>query len=742
MRAQIRIDHRDLPPDAAVTALDAVEALSALFEIRIEVVCGDADLDLQALLDSTCSVHLTSDAGDERAFHGVVDEADFLGSRQSVHLDRLWSYRLVLRPSLFGLTYRVRTRIFQELGAIEIVKDVLAGGGVPAGDTRWDTNADPPARTYCAQWKESELNFVLRLLEDEGIFFGFDHTEIDHTLWFADDSSVFRAIDGEPVLQVLGANDLRAEGVWDLSLDTTLVHDAVRARDFFFETPDAPLTSEAGDQGLRLNYEYPGGFLTNDEGARRGPIRLDEAWSEQAVLRGNTNSVRMAPGRTFDIAGGAPEAFIDQFTVRRVQHHFRAEVGANHDQSRYGDYQNTIVAAPSDIPFRPPRITPKPVANGLESAVVTGPPGEEIHVDEFGRINVHFYWDRENPVDDTASCWIRVQQLNTQGAMILPRVGWEMHVAFENGDPDRPFAIHKAYNAETMPPYGLPANKTQASLQSSTSPGGGSTNELRLQDSSAGMEWFLHASKDLNVNVANDENETVGIDSSEAVTGTMSTSVGGDEAGSIGADQAVSVAGDYSTEITGAQTVSIGANDDWGITGNLGFGTAGDRTETIGGLMNVLANKISESVGGNLTRSVGAVQAILSATAIAETIGGSKTETVSAAKAIITPGEVSETISGVKNLTSGAVTMKTGGDVSYGAKGAVAVTAAAAIKISAGGDAIFTGHRVQVTAGTASIKGGGNTFKLSGSITIDAKKFGGKGGPMLTLKGKTDYEAG
>lgn len=244
--------------------------------------------------------------------------------------------------------------------------------------------------------------------------------------------------------------------------------------------------------------------------------------------------------------------------------------------------------------------------------------------------------------------------------MILPRVGWEVHVAFIDGDPDRPVALHKAYNAETMPPYGLPANKTQSALQSSTSPGGGSTNEIRLQDGNGGMEWFMHASKDLNTSVANDQNETVGVDATESVGQTMTVNVGADESGSIGGNQSMNVTVNAQTQTGGAKSVTIGGNDDWGIKSNFGSESVGARTETIGGLMNVLANTVSETFNSNHTRSVGAVQVITCATGIAETVGGSKTETVSAAKAIITPKEYAEAIGGVKTLTSGAVMFKTG----------------------------------------------------------------------------------
>jgi type VI secretion system secreted protein VgrG len=392
------------------------------------------------------------------------------------------------------------------------------------------------------------------------------------------------------------------------------------------------------------------------------------------------------------------------------------------------------------VPYRPQRITPRPKAWGLESAVVTGPGGEEIHVDEFGRIKVHFYWDRENPVDDTASCWMRVQQLNTSGAMILPRVGWEVHVAFMDGDPDRPVAIHKAYNQETMPPYAQPGNKTQSSMQSSTSPGGGSTNEIRMQDGNGGMEWFLHASRDLAVVVAHDENETIDVNAEETVGEVMQANVGGDETGTVGGNQSMSVTTNATMETVGARNIHVGGMDDWGVTGNYSWATKTDRTETITGMMNVRANKVSETFNANHKRSVGAVQALVSVTAIAETVGGNKTENVTAAKAIITPTSVAEQFTTMKSLTCAGMLVKSSKDVAYAAKLGLSVTAAGIISIKCGEDFMVSGDQVRVTSATAEFKGGGGTFKLTGSITIDADKFGGKGGPALKIKGKIDYK--
>jgi type VI secretion system secreted protein VgrG len=734
LRAQARLDHEKLPTDAVVISVRALEGLSVLFDVHVEILTEDGALDMAELMwSSACLAIIPDSTSAPRMFHGVIEEAGYLG------FDGVWHrYRLRLRPSLHGLAYRVRTRIFQELNTVDIVKKVFTDAGIASDAVRWEVSATYPVREYCCQWKESELAYVLRLFEDEGIFYWFEHSETEHILHIGDAPSVHQPIDGDAVVPMRGHASQQTEALWDPLLGTSIVHDAYRSRDWYWETPGDVLQAQNGGEGLRLRYEYPGGYEDDAEAGRRALVRIETARRDRVVLRAKSDCVRLSPGKKFDACDVKPDLFTNEYLVTRVEHRFDRQVGTA-GTTDAGDYDMDFSAIPAATPFRPPRVTPKPIASGLESAVVTGANGEEIDVDEFGRIKVHFYWDRENPVDDTASCRIRFQQMNTSGAMILPRLGWEVHVAFVDGDPDRPVAMHKAYNQETMPPYALPANKTQASLQSSTSPGGGSTNEIRMQDGNGGMEWSLNASRDLKVVVANDEKETIDVDVSESVGELYTASVGAEEHGKIGGNQAISVTKTSTTETVGSKKINITGNDDWGVKKNFAFGTGKDRKDDIGGLMNVLANTVSETFNVDHVRDVGAVQAIVSATAIAETVGGSKSETVTAAKAIVTPKDYAENMGTTKTLNSGAVTFKLGGDMMVSAKGAIALTSAGVIKIKCKENAMINGRQIRVTSGKADLKGGGGKFLLTGTITIDAEKFGGDGGPNLKIKGKINY---
>ena len=749
-----RLNHQEAPPDALVISVRAREAISRPFDVVVDFATGDPNLDLTGWLWSTASVEIyDSTSQDEpRCFHGVVEEAWFVGTEanSSQPDGRLATYRLRLRPHVHGLTYRVRSRIFQGKNVVDVVKTTFSDSGIAEDTVEWRTQGTYPPLEYTVQWRESELDHVRRRLEANGIFFFFEHDPAGHRLVFADQPFKPEPIAGESMLQVWARSAFAEHEpkniVFDLTFRTQVTHDAFQSRDWDYNAPEAPRQAEAAADGRFPRYEFPGGYVDQGEGARLAQLHLDEDIGRRYGLDGRTTSLCFSPGRTMTLMGSVPAFLDDDYMLESVEHHYShvgfGADGSLSDASR-GRFYARFLARKKSEPYRPVRTMRVPSVTGYESAVVTGPSGEEIHVDEMGRVKVHFYWDRENPVDDTASCWLRVQQMNTSGSMILPRIGWEVWVAFLNGDPDRPVALLKAYNRETMPPYGLPDNMTQSALQSSTSPGGGSVNEIRLQDGNGGMDWSLNASKDLNVKALNNSAETIGVDSSETVGATSNVVVGASDDITIGANQSISVAGTGTVEATGSKSVSVGATDDWGTTGSFSVTCDGTRDETIGGLMNVVCNSGAENVTGDHDRTVGAVQALVAATAIAETVGGSKSETVSAAKVEILGANHEEDIGGLKTLNTGLLKIDAGKDITMAAKGAITVNSAGAIKIDAGADVTIDGTVITIIGpGGVTVKGGGGELTLNGTtVTVDASKFGGSGGPQLEVKGPIDYNS-
>jgi len=735
MRFAAVFRHSALSEDARVTNLRVLEGISQLFDIRAEFVCDSPDLDLETMVWSAASVELQEpDGGEALNFFGIVEEAEYASKRDDHFL-----YRVRLRPRLHGLGYRVRSRIFQNQDATEIIKKVFHDSGIPEDAVDWQLHRSYPKREFCMQYRESELAFVLRLLEDEGIFYSFRHSNSQDILVIGDDSSKLEPIEGNAALIFSTWDQADRESVTDLVLTTRLCADVHLTRDWNWEKPRDPLEAEQqseGSAGFEW-YEYPGGFLDNQDGGRRAGDRLRASVMDKYVLEGRSNALRLAHGRTFDITDAQPGYLGRDYLIVGLERRFE-----EHGYGTNPGYRAFFRAIPADTEFRPKRITPKPRVFGKELAEVTGPPGEEIHVDKFGRIKIHFYWDREGKMDEHASCWVRVQQQNTAGSMILPRIGWEVDVGFLNGDPDRPVVLQKLYNRETMPPYALPDHKTQTALQSATSPGGGSTNEIRMQDGHGGMEFSVHASRDMSVAVGNNMTEEVSVNAHEEVGLELKTKVGANETITIGAGQTLSVEGNLTEETVGSKDVSVGAKDEWGVAKNLTISCGGSRMDNIGAVMNVLANEVSETVSGSCSRTVGAAQCLNSASDIVEMVAGSKTETVGGAKIEIVRKAKQEAVTAAKILNAALIKTKAGADLSVASKGPMAVTVGGPIAEKCGEAFTLNASSIRILApGGAEMAAGGTKLDAKGaSIKVNASKFGATGHVGLKLKGKINYQ--
>ncbi len=733
MHLRSRIEHGQIAPEAQVVRFSAREALSRLFEVEVELLLDDPDLDLEALLDTPCLLLLEDieDGRDPIRFHGMIDEAEALDSG-----DLASRYRLRLQPRIATLALRVRSRLFQDRDSVEIVKSVLKDAGLPDDALSWRLGREYPKRELCVQYRESELQLVQRLLEHEGIFFWFQHSETGHVMAFGDGPGAHDPIDGERALAYTQWLQDDRESVTELVFSSALGPDSHLARDWNWERPSLPLEAERRRSGAkgRIWYEYPGGFRENAQGARHAQDRLD-ASDATRVLAGRSNCRRLAPGRLVEVEGAQPDYLDRGWLLVGVEHLFEGAPGQVERGQRYGARFRAI---PADAAFRPERATRRPRVRGKELAVVTGPPGEEIHVDAMGRVKVHFYWDREGAHDDGSSTWIRAQQLNTSGAMTLPRVGWEVDVGFLDGDPDRPVVLQKLPNREAMPPHGLPDGKTKMALQSATSPAGPGVNALSMEDGSGGMELALVASRDLHVVAGHDQLVQVGRDEREEVGKSLQALVGGDEVVAVGQEQSISVGGGCALETVGDKTVAIGATDGVKVKGSHTVTCDGSRSESVGALANVLANKVVETVNGSSTRHIGAALSLNAVKALVEVVGGAKTETTGAARIEILRGAHGETIAGSKTLTAALVREKAGGDVSYAAKGHASILVGGPMAVKAS-SFVLSGPVVAIQAGSAVIDGGGSKLTAGGSLKVNASSMSASGKAVLMLKGKIDY---
>lgn len=719
------------------------EALSALFAGEVQFEADSPDLELSSVLFSAGSIRLFDDEQVVRCFAGVIEQASYLGEfRHGVY-----HYRVRLMPQIHALAHRVRTRIYQNpdpgkpQNVQRIVSEVCKAAGLPEDHLVWVLEHPTyPDREFITQYKESELYFVQRLLAEEGIFFYFEHDELGHRIVIDDRPKPHASVSPETVYTDHTRASTR-ELVTELRFRTELMHDAYFMRDWNWMSPAAPVeagTSDAGSRGLQ-HYAYPGGFVDPIDGGRHAEDRLRAESIGKYVLSGRTNHLGFAPGKRFQLEGARP-AFLNRgFLLLECVHSYDETGAQGRGDARDLAFATRFRATHDDVVFRP-RPLPKPKVYGIESAVITSA-GEEIQVDEWGRVKVHLYFDREHPADDSASCYLRVEQQNLSGSMMLPRIGWEAAIGFIDGDPDRPVVLQKLYNRETMPPYALPANLSQAALQSASSPGGGGTNELRLQDSNGAQGFALHAQRDLILGVGNDHKEKIALNLAETFSSTLDATVGIDETIDIGGDQKVTVTANDVLTTGGDKKVSVGAVDDLSVQAIYSTNVNGDRSEAIAATQNVRAVSMSEAFHANHKQTVGGALALTAAATVSDAVAGSKQLAVGGAYVIKATGSFSESAGAAKALAAGATTYDSRAGFSLSAKAALAIKAGGAIVEKVKGNYAFAGKKIKVSASeSAEIEGGGTKFTMKdGKLDLDGSKFGAKAGPMLTLKGKISY---
>jgi len=738
MVAKALAHHAAFEAPVPVVAFTSREALSRLFDFEVLVLSEDPDLDLEALERGALRLDVQPAVGEPFCLHGIVSEAEYLRKVERLHL-----YRLRAGPHLAALAHRVRSRIFQDRSTIDVVKEVLKGAGIDSAAVSWSVAAYAK-REYITQWKESELAFVLRLLEDTGVFFWFEHGSDGHLLQLADDQAAFEPIDGAPELRCVDeargeADEEKAEWVTSPVLRLRPSVEVCEQRAWTPLATDRPIVSrvEAGPGVAFECYAYPSRATTPPALKRAVQDALAAMRLSRDELDGSTNSPRLATGHTFDLVEAVPAPLCRTWLVTELVRRFE-DPSLMPGGARAARYRAAFRAIPAEVTYRPPRVAPRPRVFGKESAVVTGPAGEEIHVDRLGRVKVHFYWDREGKVDDRATCWLRVQQQNTTSSMILPRVGWEVDVGFLDGDPDHPLVLQKLYNQETMPPYPLPACLTHSALQSSSSPGGGGTNEIRMNDSAGEMEFFVHSQRDLAIVAGDDLTETAGRNAKLQVAADATSTVAGFEQVKVGASRSTSVGGSRREEIVGDLTTSVGSTDELGVGGLCSLTVKGSQKEQVGAIRKVLAARSSDTVNGDLKVKVGGALTLTAAMPIVEAVAGNKTEMVGGVKVELIAKAKAEQVGGSKTLTAGLVKTDTGKDLTVAAQAALAITTGGPMVVKCDGDFAVSGKVVSVIAASATLEAGGSAKLTAGSITLEGSSVGGKAS-NVEVKGTVDY---
>lgn len=710
------------PSPFRVTRFAVDEALSAVSSVEVVAVIEES-ADPEDLLDRRAELHLGL-WGTERRFQGLVTEADVELVREDV-----FRVRVVIAPELAVCALGRRSRIFQDLSVKEIVSAILREAGVEK--SAWNVQEAHPKRPFVLQHQESDLAFVCRLLAEEGMGFTVDEGGDGERLSFFDDSTRAAPIDGKSDLYDRDALQAASEATWEIVETRAIASDAVVVKDYDMRRPRVDLTASRQAPGAsgREVYLHPGGFLEEAEGKRRAGARLDALRASSHAFRGRSSCARLRPGRTFTLQSCAnASANRDQLIVA-VRHR-------GFTQGPAGDmtwvYENEFDSIPADIRWRPqPAFVP---ARGLQLAVVTVPPGQEIHCDEYGRVKVRFLWERAGPADDRSSHWLRVAQLALGGSLVLPRNGFEVLVDFEQGNLDRPFVAGHLYNGESKPPYELPAGKTRGSIQSATTESGSGANELRFEDSAGNEEIFFNASKDMAVTAHDNATESVGNDRKVKVGASRKLVVAQDHSATVKTDRKLSVAANLGLAVKANLSGSVGGSESVAISGLRKIDVGGDKVDNVKGDFHrkVGAMQATTAIQGFQRQVVGSSEVTV-AGAWAEMVarnrqsscGGSRTETTGAVK-LVRAKQMD--VSATKNMALNALgvwSTKCGGNRSDSAGRALVVSAASGLSVKAENIVIEAKSSLELRAGAVKIK-----LASGGEVKIKA--------PNIDLRGVDD----
>ncbi len=588
------------PTPLIFSELSAVEELGRPFEINLLALSATALNAPEELLAQPIALGLLLGTEKHRHFHGLVASIALEGMSA-----RRYAYRLVLRPWFWLLSQRTDIRIFQKLSVDAILRKVLQPY---SGNFRFELAETYAPFEYCVQYRETDLDFASRLMEQEGLYYHFEHEQDKHVMVITDHVSSHREFpDAAQIPYRHGLLDkAEADCITDWKVVQELRPTKSTLRDYDFEKPTLDLTQK-GDLGERHapteleTYDYPGLYLTGSDGQRRATLRAQEQQTLQARIAGGGDSRVVACGRRFQLRDAPPHGTGD-YIVASTRIHITASSAQSGDATD-ARFNCSFVAFNSSHPFRPSRTTRKPTLGGPQTATVVGPAGQEIYTDSHGRVKLHFHWDRIGTRDENSSCWVRVAQPlagDGFGFMALPRVGQEVVVDFLEGDPDRPLVTGRVYNGSHSPPYELPGNKTIATMKSRSSLSGSaqSFNELRFEDKIGEEYVWLQSQKDLFIEVENDRRVHVGNDefrivdrhveeeikgnvqrmvkgnTQEQVDGDVSLTIKGDSASDVSGQYGLKVTGELSLQTDAGASVKTAANWDAKVGANLGIDAA------------------------------------------------------------------------------------------------------------------------------------------------------------------------
>jgi type VI secretion system secreted protein VgrG len=626
------------------------EGISQLFSFQLELASEKPPIKLESIIGQNVTVNMILSDVSTRYFNGFVSEFAQTGQDS-----QFTYYQAEVVPWLWFLSQTSDCRIFQNKTVPEIVMQTFQEFGFR--DFRIALQSTYERLDVAMQYHETEFNFISRLMEKAGIFYFFEHEQGKHTFVMADQPAAHPVLPGKPTVSYQPGNISGAgrDVITRFALKREWHPGKYAMNDYNFELPSTDLgvasTSrvEVGGNRRYESYEHPGDYRKRAQGESLSRIRLQEVESISEVGSGTSTCRAMAAGYRFTLTGHNRQDLNQTYVITNVHH--EAKVGNGASPGGTEAYTNDFMAIPHSLPFRPSRQTPEPVVRGPETGVVVGPKGEEVFVDEYGRIKVQFHWDRQGKHDQNSSGWIRVAQPwagKQWGTLFIPRVGDEVLVEFLHGELSRPVVIGSLYNGDDKPPYPLPAGQTMTTIKSNSTKGGGGSNELRFEDKKGSEEIYLHGQRDWRTVVEHDHYETIG--------NNKTVEVGGNRTETVGKAQTLTIGAGYQVTIGAAMNERVGSDKQANVGGNL-----------------------SEAVGKDFRLNIGVDGRL--------TIG--RNFSLAAGNGIIVEAQKAVTISAADELTlkcgQSSIVLKKNGDISITGK---------EISVKASGDLVLKGQKI------------------------------------------------
>jgi type VI secretion system secreted protein VgrG len=714
------------------------EAISQLFHFDLDLLSENDSIKFQDIVGKNVTLRIFDATGAERQWNGFISRFS-----QSSQDRRFTAYRAQMVPWLWFLTRKSDCRIFQNQKVPDIVQKIFKE--LKFQDVELRLYGDFVKRDYCVQYRETDFNFVSRLMEEEGIYYFFRHEKDKHVLILANDPAAHEPCPGQETARY----EFHGAGV---TYDEDLVSEwryqeefrsgAWAQTDYNFETPSTSLAVTVNGKNPYEIYEYPGEHRIRSDGDKLARIRLQEQTVPSAVTQGAGWCRHFTSGFQFTLQNHYRSDANQSYLLTAV-HHVASEGGSYETGSGSGEemtYRNTFECIPFSTPFRPPRITPEPFVQGCQTAVVVGPGGEEIYTDKYGRVKVQFHWDRLGKKDENSSCWVRVSHPwagQGWGAISVPRIGQEVIVDFLEGDPDQPIIVGRVYNAEQMPPFGMPGGAVVSGVKSNSTKGGGGFNEISLNDTKGTELINIHAQYDQQKKIEHDERVKVGNDRTEEVGHDEMITIDHDRTGEVKHDEHILVGNDRNLHVKRDKSETVDRHKTVHVVGNHSENVDGSMTVVISKTLteNVLLN-YAESVLGAMEITVGGALAITAGGILAETVGGAKTEAIGAAK--------SEAVAGTK-------TTLVGKDVTETVKGAQTVSILKDLTENIDGqhreevkkEYMLKAKKIQINADEEiNIKTGSAEIimKKNGDITVKGNKINIKADGNAVIKGSKIQE--